>query len=119
MPTNEDLLKEIDDMLISAERKVIETDGKWITVCRGQVEKKRGTPTVIILRGRKKARSRTQKEQDHLSYSHYIDKKSYLGIMMIEDFERIFLTTIKPNRYMYIKLKFSTGKNRKPRKKKK
>ena len=124
MITNEDLLKEIDDMVLSAEQKMMEIDGRWITVCRGQVcrdssGKRVGSPTVIILAGRKKVKSeRAKGDPDSRMFTHYIDKKYYLGIMMTREFEKMFLTTIKPNRYIYIKIKFSQGKNRKPKERK-
>lgn len=120
MITREEFHEDINKMLEQLNKKKMETEGRWITACRGQYEKGYGYSCIIILSGRRKVKSRPYKGNPiDLRFSHYIEGKHYLGIMMIKEFEKMFLTIIKPNRYMYIKIKFTQGKNRRPGKKKK
>ncbi len=120
MTTRNKLLKEIDAMVASADRKRMTTEGISYTLAAGELSKGVASACIIILKGKRKLKAKkinSRYPEEH-SFSHYIKSKYYVGILMKEHFENMFFIKIKPGRYRYMTGTFQFSKNKKPKMKK-
>jgi hypothetical protein len=118
MITRYERLKEIDAMIEAADSKNKERKEYYITATRNLLKYKgdggmRPGPTVMLMMGKRKLKAKLDKRSGDVEFSHYINKKGYIGMMMAEHFEKLYNTQIKGGCFKQIKMNLRVHKNRK------
>jgi hypothetical protein len=105
-------------MIESADEKMRMNKEYYITACRNSIKYKgdggmHGSPTVMLMMGKRKLKAKLDKRAGDINFSHYIRKKGYIGMMMAEHFEALYSTHLKGGCFKQIKMKLKVCKNRK------
>ena len=114
MTTLNELRKEMNTMVSKANKTRLKEHGVFFTAAIGKMNNGKASFGVIILKGKKKLQPKRGgflKE----SYNHYEAHDDHIMSVGIDQFEKMFLRTIKAGCYIYIKMWSKTSKSKKPK----